>query len=271
MKQPSIPVINGTYDSEGVTNLRHTSESVMCDLFSEDELKQNYMFGIDLSDSQGNPFPRSIIIHHLNAAISYVERTLGIQIVESEETELHDFNQNDYLNWGYLQLFKCPAIEVLDLRLTHGNDDGMVIPKEWIQLNKKTSQVTIFPRSGSSGSLIIGANGGLIGMQGRLSYAPQLWRVTYKAGLDEIPADLYEAIYKKATIGVLQLWGDLIIGAGIASQSVSIDGFSQSIGTTQSAMYGGASARCEEYRKDLDKRLLPTLKSYYTGLKMAVL
>ena len=28
---------------------------------------------------------------------------------------------------------------------------------------------------------------------------------------------------------------DLIIGAGIASQSVSIDGISQSIGTTQSA------------------------------------
>ena len=110
-----------------------------------------------------------------------------------------------------------------------------------------------------------------MGIQSRFSYAPQLWHVKYRAGMDKIPADLYEAVYKKATIGVLQIWGDLILGAGIASQSISLDGYSQSIGTTQSAMYGGASARCEEYRKDLNNRLLPTLKSYYTGLKMVVL
>lgn len=63
---------------------------------------------------------------------------------------------------------------------------------------------------------------------------------------------------------------DLIIGAGIANQSVSIDGVSQSIGTTQSAMYGGASARVNEYTNDLNDHLLPVLRQKFGGIRMIV-
>lgn len=63
---------------------------------------------------------------------------------------------------------------------------------------------------------------------------------------------------------------DLVLGAGIANQSVSIDGLSQSIGTTQSAMFGAASARCEEYRKDIEL-LVPVLRQKYQGIKMVIL
>lgn len=63
---------------------------------------------------------------------------------------------------------------------------------------------------------------------------------------------------------------DLIIGAGIANQSVSIDGVSQSIGTTQSAMFGGASARIEAYGKDLKEVLLPALRMRFGGIRLVV-
>ena len=63
---------------------------------------------------------------------------------------------------------------------------------------------------------------------------------------------------------------DLIIGAGIANQSVSIDGVSQSIGTTQSAMYGGASARIQQYTDDINKVILPALRQKFGGLRMVV-
>ena len=86
---------------------------------------------------------------------------------------------------------------------------------------------------------------------------------------NNLPAHLKELIYKKAVIGILQVWGDLILGAGIASSSISIDGLSQSIGTTQSAMFGGASARCEEYRKDIEA-LIPVLRQKYGGIRMTV-
>ena len=58
--------------------------------------------------------------------------------------------------------------------------------------------------------------------------------------------------------------------AGIANQSVSIDGLSQSVGTTQSAMFGGASARIESYAKDLDERILPMLRARLGGIRMVV-
>ncbi len=63
---------------------------------------------------------------------------------------------------------------------------------------------------------------------------------------------------------------DLIIGAGIANQSVSVDGVSQSIGTTQSAMFGGASARIEAYNKDLKEVLLPALRMRFGGIRLVV-
>lgn len=63
---------------------------------------------------------------------------------------------------------------------------------------------------------------------------------------------------------------DLIIGAGIANQSVSIDGVSQSIGTTQSAMFGGASARIQAYSDDLKDSLIPALRMRFGGLRMVV-
>lgn len=250
-------------------DLGYTSKGVLNEEFKVDEMIQNYMFGIDLSDSDGNPFPEHILIHHLNSAIHYAERILGIQIGVTEEEEYHDYHMSDYMNWGFIQLYKYPALEIEELCMMYGNKKGFVVPNDWIQLDKLTGKVSLFPNHGTANSLIISSGGTILGLHTRWSYAPQMWYVKYKAGLDTVPADLYELVYKKATISILQVWGDLILGAGIASQSVSIDGLSQSIGTTQSAMFGGASARCDEYRKDID-RLLPALKSKYTGIKMIV-
>ena len=121
----------------------------------------------------------------------------------------------------------------------------------------------------------IGNTGLLYGFHGAWQFAPQLWSVDYVAGVDEndktFPtALLQEAIYKRAACGILNVWGDLILGAGIASQSVSIDGVSQSIGTTQSAMFGGASARIESYTKDINEQILPSLKMKFSGIRMVV-
>lgn len=40
--------------------------------------------------------------------------------------------------------------------------------------------------------------------------------------------------------------------------------------TTQSAMFGGASARIEMYSKDIDDRLLPVLRQKFNGIKLVV-
>lgn len=243
---------------------------------SVEKVKKNYLFGIDLSDDKGNPLPEELFVHYMNAATDYLANLLDITIGETEFMgERHDYIRNDYQNWGFIQLQHNPVKRVKGLRLTYGNRPSVEIPLDWIQLDKLTGQITLFPSAGSANSLIIGQTGMLFGFQSQWDYAPQLWEVDYVAGIDEndpnMPtAMMAEAIYKRAACGILNVWGDLIIGAGIANQSVSIDGVSQSIGTTQSAMYGGASARVNEYTNDLNDHLLPVLRQKFGGIRMVV-
>lgn len=250
-------------------------EDVNWNYVSVHDVKNNYLFGIDLSDANGNPLPEGLYIHYINAAVDYLQNLLDITITETEFTEKHDYIREDYRQWGFIQLCHNPVKEVKALHLMYGNRPSVEIPLDWIQLNKLTGQITLFPSAGSANTLIIGQTGMLFGFQSQWDYAPMLWEVEYVAGIDEndptMPfALLKEAVSKRASMGILNVWGDLIIGAGIASQSVSIDGLSQSIGTTQSAMFGGASARVQEYAKDIDERILPILRQKFGGIRMVV-
>lgn len=249
------------------------SEAVISNAaFTTEELIQNFLFGIDLSDSKGNPFPKALIISYINSAIAYAESLFDICLSRQEvEAEPHDYERSDYTNWGYVQLWKRPILEVKALRLMYGTKPAWEVPQDWLKIDKNSGKIQMFPSSGSVTSMIIGASGAIYGLYNSWDYAPQMWEVDYVAGMDanNLPAHLKELIYKKAVIGILQVWGDLILGAGIASSSISIDGLSQSIGTTQSAMFGGASARCEEYRKDIEA-LIPVLRQKYGGIRMTV-
>jgi energy-converting hydrogenase Eha subunit A len=70
----------------------------------------------------------------------------------------------------------------------------------------------------------------------------------------------------------------LIIGAGIAATSISLDGLSQSIQTTQSAENSGYSAVIKDYSeklfgktKDDPFAILKILKDYYKGQSMNII
>ena len=169
-----------------------------------------------------------------------------------------------------MQLNKRPVLEITQLSQYFGISKMFDIPLDWIRLSEISGQVQLFPMSGSAGSLIITQGGSFIPFSvGMYSYAPSLWRVSYRAGFEDIPEDLAEYIMKRASIGILQVWGDLIIGAGIANQTISIDGLSQSIGTTQSPEFSGAGARIKNYMDDL-KILEQHLKDTYLGINLCV-
>lgn len=248
-------------------------EEVSCEGLSRDELVTNYMFGIELKDQQGNPFPESLIISYLNSAISYAEGLFDICLTKQNVVdESHDYDRNDYMNWGYIQLFKRPVQKVTRLQLMYGTRPSFEVPLDWLKIDKMGGKIQMFPSSGNSNALIINQSGVIFGLNQVWSYAPQMWSVDYEAGMTakDIPPELKELIYKQATCNIMTVWGDLILGAGIASQSISIDGLSQSIGTTQSAMYGGASARVDSYRQDID-RLIGVLRMKLDTPRMVVL
>ena len=188
---------------------------------SVSEMVDEFLFGIQLTDTQGNPLPDILYVQHLNAAIDWIENLLDITIVEKEyKDERHDFYRDDYRNWCYINLKHAPVKKITNLQMMYGNRPSVNFPLDWIQLTKLTGQMTLFPQSGSANEMIIGQSGMLYGYQNGWSYAPSLWSISYEAGIDKNDKDmpvalLKEAIYKRACTNILNVWGDLIIGKNL--------------------------------------------------------
>jgi hypothetical protein len=149
-------------------------------------------------------------------------------------------------------------------------------PSTWL-VSRKTNdgftyhrRIHIIPVGGTTGEVLT-FNGlqPYIGMYGR-SFIPDYWRVAYCTGWDKIPEDILTVIGKYASILIFHQLGDIILGAGIANMSLSVDGLSQAIGTTSSATNAGYGARITNYISDL-KLELPRLKDRYSGMIFAAL
>ena len=78
------------------------------------------------------------------------------------------------------------------------------------------------------------------------------------------------AIGKTAAINIFHIAGDLILGAGIASFSLGVDGLSQSISSTSSATNAGYGARILGYQDDI-KKMMPILQAKYGGFTVTTL
>ncbi len=234
-------------------------------------LRDNYLFGVPLEDMYGNEMKESLLEHYIKAAIEYTQRMLQITIIPTEVEENHDYYMSDFNSWAFMQLYKRPVASVESVSMFLGTREVVKFPIEWIKLSKISGQIQMFPQNGGASGMIIGRGGNMMPLiTGQYNYAPQLWKVKYTAGLEDIPEDMVEYIMKRASVGILQVWGDLIIGAGIANQTISIDGLSQSIGTTQSPEFSGAGARIKNYTDDM-KILEKALRDTYLGINMTIL
>lgn len=235
-------------------------------------LRENYLFGVPLEDMYGNKMKEGMLEHYIKSAIQHTQRMLQIEIEPKQIVdEVHDYYANDVNNWTFFQLHKRPIISVESLSLNYGERQAFKIPNDWIRHPDNSGQIQLFPTSGSAGSLILTSGANFIPLlQGMYKFAPSMWRVSYTVGIEDIPEDMVEYIMKRASVGILQVWGDLIIGAGIANQTISIDGLSQSIGTTQSPEFSGAGARIKNYMDDM-KELERRLKDTYLGINLGII
>tara|TARA_E500000305_G_C4025877_1_gene241789 strand:- start:3028 stop:3969 length:942 start_codon:yes stop_codon:yes gene_type:complete len=100
-----------------------------------------------------------------------------------------------------------------------------------------------------------------------LSRSTDAGNILVSWNLDTVDPLIKRAILLRAALNPLDVAGDLIIGAGISDLSISVDGLSQSVGTTASAMYGGYSARITSFQRQL-KLIMKTLKSKYRSVNM---
>ena len=245
-------------------------------------VKSNH-FGVVVTDPRtGEHLPDSFYNAKLESAISTVEKMLDVIILPRVLREHHDYYRNDFESFMYIHTHQKPILQVEDVRLEYGGSMVFKYPTSWWKVYNLAGHIEMLPNmmmSGDQGSLNLAqAYSGYPMIAGipytvGNNYAPQLFEITYVGGMlppqrrgvtqpYEMHPDLWNLIIKVALKEVFQQWGRLIVGAGIANMSISIDGVSQSIDTTQSAMYGGASADIAQLDKDISDHV-KTLKAYY--------
>lgn len=87
--------------------------------------------------------------------------------------------------------------------------------------------------------------------------------------INSLPPLLTKAILYTAAMLPLDTAGDLLLGAGIAQQNISIDGLSQSIASTASATSAGFGARIISYRDQLKTSMIALKRKYRASPKIA--
>lgn len=247
-------------------------------VYNQSELKNLYFAGIDLQDQYGNPIPEETINFYIAAAQKEVQDQLQIKLTRQAIYEQKDFVYEDYGKWSYIGV-NYPCVLPISLQGFLNSILQLDYPRQYLSA-KQGSDPDLYWRSinlvaisgpsvtltGSAIFLGITPYAGLFGSR----QIPNYWSVKYMTGFLKVPADILNYIGKIATINLFTVLQDVVLGVGVASKSLSVDGLSESLSTTASAMYGLFSARINQYQKDID-RAEPLLKGRYSEITMGVL
>jgi hypothetical protein len=237
------------------------------------ELVNRYFFGIPIVDQAGNIMNEESLEFYINAAVASVEGFLNLKMKKQIIEETLSYNLRDFKAWGFCPT-SFPVIKAHALTGFIGNIEQVVYPAEWLS-TKRTNDPTGFHRSVYMVPTSGNAKHNTVAYSGITPHAgwfgqptiPNYWTIKYCTSFEKIPEDILDFVGKLAAINVFHQLGDIILGAGIASQSIGIDGLSQSISTTSSATNAGYGARVTGYITDL-KGSKDQLKEKYDGMVM---
>ena len=247
------------------------------------QLKATWLFGVKIRDKEtGEEFSEDAYQNAIDTAVGMLETFLDMSISPvKDHVEFKDYHLNDYAEFGFFHLDNFPIESVSRIRLVYFRDDNgevdatqsLDIPRSWWRVNSHDGIIRLVPNGKMPANLAYGA-GGFFPEVFRLPNIPHAWEITYDHGFctGRVPVLVNQAISMIAAIICLITAGHLILGAGIAGTSISLDGLSQSINTTQSAENSGFSSVI----KDIDEKLYGTtkddpfailkiLKNYYKG------
>ena len=240
---------------------------------SEDTLRAEYLFGLNLTDEFGNSFPSQLFQNAIRVAWTRLERELDVCIVPTKFTrELHDYETERYIKFVWIQPDNVPILSVERVAMEYPlGFQVLEFPKEWISVDP-LKRIQIIPKTGTLSQVLIGSGQVLLPvLAGSVGHVPDLLVVDYTAGFkaDSIPYDVRHAAALYAAINVLNPAGDLVVGAGIARKTIEIPGLKQIIDTTASPTNAAFGARILQYRQEL-KSLVPELRRFYHGVRMEV-
>jgi len=224
------------------------------------------LLGLGVDDT-GAPFPDRFYTHYMRYAVTKFEAKTRIRLLPLPVVELHDYCPEDWGNryWTF-SLDEFPIVSVDKVTFTLPGSTPFVFPSSWVQADLALGIVSIVP-DGSAPMLLPTFRMPV----GYPKVTPGAIKVEYVAGFGpgKIPENIRDMVGKEAASGFLNLAGDLVGGAAVASQSMSLDGLSQSVNTTSSATNAGFGSRLIQYNNEL-KRDYPIVQAFYKGPRLYV-
>lgn len=231
------------------------------------ELINSYLFGVEPSTRDGRRMPDQSISDFIQFAQNEIENKLDIRLQKKVIHDNHTFFRNDFVAWGIVRT-NYPVVEAFGLEGFYNNTRQLSYPKTWISSRKSSEQdyerrINIVPDNTLNSPMLHTQIAPFYGLY-RSDFLPEYWMVTYVTGYDKIPRDILNVIGKLASINILRICGDVMLGIGVASMSVGIDGLSQSITKPQGSIFAD---RIKGYMEEI-KDVWPSLISKYKGLSI---
>ena len=242
------------------------------------ELLTLYFYGIDIVNRQGTGIDNVTLETYVRQAQDEIERYLSIKVLRQLVEEESDYYRDEFRGTGYLKT-KFLVNKSLSAEGFIGTFNQLKYPVEWLTENKvnglgNARQILVVPNSNVNSvsinaALFAGATIPYLGLVNN-SAIGSYWHISYITGFgcQEMPYDLLDIVGKWASMRVFNMLGDIILSsAGIASQSISLDALSYSVGTTASATSAGYAARILQYTKEITETL-KRLKGTYKGISL---
>lgn len=246
------------------------------------ELWELFLYGIKMEGGEGSSFSDESMRFYLVAAQRDVENYYNLRFIKQLADQTITYYRPDYWQSFPILQTNYPVREPLSMIGMLNKMEQIIYPQGWLFCEYDTlmgqgkRRISVVPTGSSTtqgnAEVILTGITSQIGMQ-RFDLIPDYWRVQYITGwdIDQMPMDLLNIVGMIASFGPLGIAGDMIFGtAGVASQSLSIDGLSQSISSTASATSSGYNARILQYEREI-KETHNRLKLVYDQPKFMVL
>lgn len=249
-------------------------------MFNPTEIFSLYLYGIKIQAGDGTAFSSESMRFYIQAAQKEVENYFNLKLMlQFIGQEKLTYYRADYWQSFPILFTNYPVNKPISLTGRYNNIEQISYPTQWLTTHQNSygmykRRVSIVP----TGSASVTANAEVIlsGITTQLGsqhfrMIPDYFDIQYITGFDieNFPMDLINLVGMLACFGPLNIAGDLILGAGIASQSLGVDGLSQSISSTSSATNAGYGARILQYNKQIQDTA-KKIKLVYDEIKLAV-
>lgn len=244
------------------------------DILTIEELKDNYLFGLPLTDNYGNEYPDSFYRYYIEAAVAYVERRLDVRLTPTVLVdEKHPFYRQDYNKFIFLQLHNKPLHSVQEVRMVLPTETRIItFSNTWVRPDYDAATIEIVPGTGSITAVALGLSSLWAPIiNGMMDYVPDILRVDYTAGYrrGQVPRDIVELIGKVAAMGPLAIIGDLLLAPGVSGTTVTVDALMTNVRSTKESGQTAFSGRIRQYREDV-RNDMKEIRRTIQGIRMVL-